>query len=140
MKVNACKHGILALATILLATAIGIVAGLATITADITPAFAAHNCTRYSPNYAVNPPNCTQKYTMTQNIYTTNGYAQRDGNTISMSGQRSWSLWLETLYNTFPQNDSGYGYGTGQGGWPEQTNAGCTRSSSVEGQCYTIWD
>lgn len=137
---NTTKNRILLFTTIALAAAIGAVAGLATIAAEATPAFAAHNCTRYGPNYAVNPPNCAQKYSMTQGIYITNGHAQRDGNTISMNAQRNWSLWLETLYNTFPQNDSGYGYGTGQGGWHEQTYAGCTRSSTVDGQCYTIWD
>jgi hypothetical protein len=128
------------LTVIVASAAIGVAAALLSTQQLVPTAFASHNCTRYGPNYAVNPANCSKKFTMTNGLYDTNGHAQRDNNTISMSAQRTWSLWLETLNNTFPQNDSGYGYGHVQGGVSGQTYAGCTRSSSVTGQCYTRWD
>jgi hypothetical protein len=129
------------LTVIVASAAVGVVAAALLSTQQLVhTAFASHNCTRYGPNYAVNPANCSKKFTMTMGLYDTNGHAQRDSNTISMSAQRSWSLWLETLDNTFPQNDSGFGYGHAQGGASGQTYAGCTRGSSVNGQCYTRWD
>lgn len=72
-------------------------------------------------------------------VYDTNSTAKRDDNTISMSAQRTWEIWLESTSHTFPRYNTGYGYGSSQGGYSGYAWAACTRSSSVNGQCYTHW-
>ncbi len=73
-------------------------------------------------------------------LYTTGATALRDGNAITMSGSRDWSLWLEASGGGFPQNNTGTGFGWSQGGYAGYAYAGCSRSgAAVNGQCYTNW-
>jgi hypothetical protein len=122
-----------------LAVAAGIGAARLHATASAPVASAASHCTRYGPNYAVDPPNCGAKYTMSNTIYITQSYAIRDSNSISMNTIHTWDLWLEDSNNNFYQVRSGTSYGTSTGGWTGYATAGCDHSSTPVGQCWTYW-
>ncbi len=118
---------------------VGVGLGARAAGSDISAGAAAAHCTRYGPNYAVDPANCSQQFGM-GGLYTTGATALRDGNAITMSGSRDWSLWLEASGGGFPQNNTGTGFGWSQGGYAGYAYAGCSRSgAAVNGQCYTNW-
>jgi hypothetical protein len=125
---------------ILLAVAAGIGAGRLHSAKSASTAYAAAHCTRYGPNYAVDPANCGAKYTMSDGIYITNSTAVRDGNTITMNSSHYWDLWLEDSGNNFHQVASGSsGFGSSTGGWSGYAYAGCDHGGTPTGQCYTYW-
>lgn len=128
----------IALAT-LAAAIVGVGLGARAAGSDISAGAAAAHCTRYGPNYVVDPANCSQQFGM-GGLYTTGATALRDGNAITMSGSRDWSLWLEASGGGFPQNNTGTGFGWSQGGYAGYAYPGCSRSgAAVNGQCYTNW-
>lgn len=123
--------------------AVAVAVGVSTALAGVSPAsdvaFASHNCTRYAPfSYDVNVNCGVQDWMDTCCVegWKTNGYAQRDGNMISINANRWWYLRYDST-----SWSSGYGVFGSTGGDPNQNRAYCSiNGSSVTGRCTTYWD
>jgi hypothetical protein len=121
----------------LAAATIGAVAALAAKPEAAAPAAAATHCTRYAASVSQDY-NCYLYMTLANSTtYSTPATALRDGNFISLSAERNWTLWYVGGNGAASTKTLSSGSIGSSGGY---ATAACrVNNGSVDGVCYTNW-